>query len=845
MESELGESGRRFLDKTEHQQNEPNNADRQHERREYGGHWGPTEQSHQTATGAAGEQVKHAFGNHEEASFRPDHTVSPEATQGPITNGDHGVGDGPQLLSTQNGIKVLVGPLLNYRRMSEEKTDAPIWHGSVLIVATPGQTAPALQLRNAAGGESSYSRSIQAEKLYEDPASSFWRFDVQVPFQAQESKWEYHIPGMEYIDVKKTMSTGPKTFSIPSKYASMRVMFHSCNGFSVGTDTDAWSGCALWNDVLRQHQEMPFHVMIGGGDQIYNDGVRVDGPLRPWTDISSPHKRRNFPFNEELRAKCDKYYFDNYVRWYGTEPFSFANCQIPQLNIWDDHDIIDGFGSYTDHFMKCAVFRGIGGVAHKYYLLFQHHIPPPKSTFTTDAPQTMTANADGTSGADAVQLKDSYVMTPTSEDPSYIIGSRPGPYVEEKSRSIYCQLGARMAFLGIDARTERTRHQINYPETYDQIFARTSQELQSNPNLKHLVLLLGVPIAYPRLQWLENILQSPIIGPIRFLNKRFGVAGSFFNAFDGNVDLLDDLDDHYTAHQHKKERRELVQSLQVLAKKHSVRVTILGGDVHLAALGRFYSNPKLGIPVERDWRYMPNIVSSAITNKPPPSAVANLLASRNKIHHLDHDTDETLLNIFDKDPGHGKDGVGNKTTDKNHCTMPSRNYAIIRESHDLADDAAIQRLANGNGVDHDVNSFLSLPPPSSHGHGLHGHLHLPSSSHGTAHTNGHLNPPPSSAGTVHTTGQASAITDTSRPSTAKTTAPNGNPRNPIHAGEENAGTAHPAANGVERTGLGGDHGLDVTFRVEISPSDREGRTEGYGFTIPALAVEANKSRGTK
>jgi hypothetical protein len=33
----------------------------------------------------------------------------------------------------------------------------------------------------------------------------------------------------------------------------------------------------------------PFHVMVGGGDQIYNDGIRVDGPLKPWTMISNPH----------------------------------------------------------------------------------------------------------------------------------------------------------------------------------------------------------------------------------------------------------------------------------------------------------------------------------------------------------------------------------------------------------------------------------------------------------------------------------------------------------------------------------------------------------------------------
>jgi phosphodiesterase/alkaline phosphatase D-like protein len=104
---------------------------------------------------------------------------------------------------------------------------------------------------------------------------------------------------------------------------------------------------------------------IGGGDQIYNDGVRVDGPLQEWTSIANPKKRRDFLFGAVLRQKCDDYYFDNYVRWYGTEPFKGANGTIPQLNIWDDHDIIDGFGSYTDHFMRCAVFRGIGGVAHK------------------------------------------------------------------------------------------------------------------------------------------------------------------------------------------------------------------------------------------------------------------------------------------------------------------------------------------------------------------------------------------------------------------------------------------------------------------------------------------------
>jgi hypothetical protein len=97
--------------------------------------------------------------------------------------------------------------------------------------------------------------------------------------------------------------------------------------------------------------------------------------------------------------------------------------------------------------------------------------------------------------------------------------------------------------------------------------------------------------------------------------------------------------------------------------------------VHLAALGRFYSNPNLNIPADQDHRYMVNVVSSAIVNKPPPTAIANLLARRNKIHHLDPDTDETLMKLFDKDPG-----TSTRTAASNKVTMPSRNFAMLTEN---------------------------------------------------------------------------------------------------------------------------------------------------------------------
>ncbi|RSL50798.1 hypothetical protein CEP54_011749 [Fusarium duplospermum] len=679
-----------------------------------------------------------------------------------------------------DGKLIVCGPLLNYRRMEQGR-----WHGSVLVVVQGGGKIPlhqpSLTLKQAAPSQTvdfsnptdaigtgstngtAEETTVEGRCLYSDPRNTFWAFDINVPLQDAETSYEYALPGLRF-------STGYKpqvnSFFVPAVKESMRIMFHSCNGFSVGTDEEAWSGPALWNDVVRKHREAPFHVMVGGGDQIYNDGIRVDGPLRQWTDISNPKKRREYPFPEKLRAECDDYYLKNYTRWYNTEPFALVNGQIPQINIWDDHDIIDGFGSYVDHFMRCDVFRGIGGTAHKYYMLFQHHLPPPASTYTTDH----AALEEVTQGPDPNQLIDTYVA-PMREEPQYIVGEKPGPYVAERSYNLYARLGARIALLGIDARVERTRHQINYPETYEKVFQRLRSELdaavKAGEPIKHLILLLGIPIAYPRLTWLENIFRSPVMGPIKMLNRRFGVGGSLFNQFDGSIDLLDDLDDHYTARTHKKERLDLMERLQKVAADFNARVTILGGDVHLAALGRFYSNPSLKIPAEEDHRYMVNVISSAIVNKPPPTAVANLLARRNKIHHLNHKTDETLLDLFNKDPGDST-----KTANHNHCTMPSRNFATITEN-------------SPNRPESDANSKTLV----------------------------------SDDGTSSETQERTFVGNDGHKS--------------LHKGEVKAGTKHKAAS--RRThGKGNDGTLDVCINVEINQHDPEGRTDMYGLTVPLL-----------
>ena len=66
--------------------------------------------------------------------------------------------------------------------------------------------------------------------------------------------------------------------------------FHSCNGLSVGADLGKWGQPALWRDVMARHQEAHLHVIVGGGDQVYNDGFWKTKPLEAGLNIPGAAK---------------------------------------------------------------------------------------------------------------------------------------------------------------------------------------------------------------------------------------------------------------------------------------------------------------------------------------------------------------------------------------------------------------------------------------------------------------------------------------------------------------------------------------------------------------------------
>ena len=184
-----------------------------------------------------------------------------------------------------------------------------------------------------------------------------------------------------------------------------------------------------------------------------------------------------------------------------------------------------------------SMFKNIGRVAVHWYLLFQHHT-------TLDI---LHASPDD---------RDLFTVTGTGWH-----------FVK--------YLGPAIAVVGIDCRSERNPQQVMAGPTYQGIFPRIAT---LPPSVQHCILMISVPVIYPRLDTAESVVNTvatgkkAVTGTYNLLGKVVGsaagivggreVVGSGFQSVKkafgksglmssvvsvfGEVDLLDDLRDHWT-----------------------------------------------------------------------------------------------------------------------------------------------------------------------------------------------------------------------------------------------------------------------------------------------------------
>ncbi|RKP24733.1 hypothetical protein SYNPS1DRAFT_7862, partial [Syncephalis pseudoplumigaleata] len=430
----------------------------------------------------------------------------------------------------------------------------------------------------------------------------FYRYAISIP---QTSRAQ---------DVTYTVGARPYTFTVPAYDEVWRWAFFSCNGFSndiamEDRDTVYGGDQVLWTDVLQRHAARPYHLMVGGGDQLYCDDVFVDAPtVKVWNELSTMEEKHAHEVTDEMVEEVEHYYFNNYLRFFGNGKFAEAMKIIPYTYGIDDHDIFDGFGSYPEALRLCAVIQRIGDIATRFYLLFQQH------------------------------------TTQHHAENHNFFGEVPRCYLS--------LMGPHTALLVPDGRCERTESTIISKETYDAIFARLNDMPSS---VRHLIVVLGVPIVYPRLTMVENTLDTisdlqdtSIFSSITDVLRRTGLVGQLVNNF-GQPELLDDLTDHWTADCHLDERKTFIERLQMISRERSVRVTFIAGDVHCCGAGYLHSKPTADVAPEADFRHMAQITSSGIVNAPPPASVISALHYSATTYEFDQDTVEDMYELFEQD----------------------------------------------------------------------------------------------------------------------------------------------------------------------------------------------------
>ncbi|CAI9007591.1 PhoD-like phosphatase family protein [Pseudomonas chlororaphis] len=382
-----------------------------------------------------------------------------------------------------------------------------------------------------------------------------WRLDLSVIQQA----------GLESQKCSCDVSGGKASFFVPSSGKSPRVAYGACNGFSADKYRKKVKDRQneRWFDMAARHKikDKEFHILFLGGDQVYTDDLMViPGEMKDWADQSHSNQV-DAKWTRNLEKQVDEYFAQLYVqRWNQAGPREILQS-IPYVAMWDDHDITDGWGSYPQDLHECEVYQNLFRLATRYYRIFQQ------------------------------QLGDDQVH------PSAV----PGQKSEAKGLSLaYTGLGE-VAFLVPDLRSERqpdltvnggiTPTRIASEYTWDAIFKWLEEP--GTASHKHLIVYSSLPVAYLDLNAAEVAL----------------------NALPGQWELEDDLRDHWRSKPHRDERQRLIKRLLNFAAK-GVRVTIVSGDVHVAAAAVIESTlPQHGNGAGAIFQ----LVSTGIVHTPPPA----------------------------------------------------------------------------------------------------------------------------------------------------------------------------------------------------------------------------------
>lgn len=446
-----------------------------------------------------------------------------------------------------------LGPLLQFLGCRNHQ-----WGISALVVTDDLDAAPNLSFTTAALPFARTSIAVPGQPF------TAWRFDFALPQAAERQSIEGRIDGQSF------------SFNVPAWGSMPSMAYASCNGFSdLRVLKKLTEPHALWARLGRLHTLHdrvdnqtygPFDLLLLGGDQIYSDAMWALVPeLVEWTEMDW-YTRTHMAFTAAMQAGVQTFFSKLYMDRWSQPDVAAVMRSMPAVMMWDDHDLMDGWGSNPSDLHESPVFQGIFRVAKAAFELFQRQM------MGAPAPATLPDQLAHSSG---------YRMGPAG---LLVLDLRS----ERRPRS-----GAQASMGGV-LEAERIMSETSWRAVYRWLDAQ-----QAAGDMKHLFVMTSIPVVHPSFASLEKML----------------------GVFPGLQTLEDDLRDHWNSPPHKAERLRLIHRL-LAASAGGIRITLLSGDVHVAALGVIESDRS---DASSGARVINQLTSSGIMHPAPPGAALYFL----------------------------------------------------------------------------------------------------------------------------------------------------------------------------------------------------------------------------
>ncbi|NOI14211.1 alkaline phosphatase D family protein [Vibrio hepatarius] len=209
-----------------------------------------------------------------------------------------------------------------------------------------------------------------------------WRMELNIEGHGAETiTYALQQDGEQLLDKRGNREW---SFYVPGPQEKPKFAYASCNGFSdlkiMNTTEKPYH---LWSEMAKEHQQEPFSLLLMGGDQVYADAIWTEvDTLKAWNERDREVKVKR-PASRKMVAQLDRFYSKLYVDRWNKEPMASMLASIPSVMMWDDHDIIDGWGSYPDDIQSCDVYKAIFSAARKHFELLQIRGPQNRSLLQT------------------------------------------------------------------------------------------------------------------------------------------------------------------------------------------------------------------------------------------------------------------------------------------------------------------------------------------------------------------------------------------------------------------------------------------------------------------------------